>query len=1483
MNNDNRKKLLIEKVSKKNKHLTVLMSLVFAVLGTTIIFAQSVSPTAVVNGYRPMQRPTISGNRFREGFQEYVREHEESSPPLVDTSIPGPDGTTTKTNECPTGKPVMRSTGEKLLFEQDFSSNGADELGISRNYKVGVGGIFGNDFHTEHDTGLVFTYVRQYRDINQDLRSEYVVCDGRDGYCIYKVYNELTIRDYVDHLGDWGGGWVEYRVHYIYVAQISVKETDGSYIELTGYDGTTWLDDNQRYTLRLDAQGNYTLTSIYGGLKKFTNNGRTLRAEDARGVGYTYVYNAEGRFSSVNHDNGRSMQFTWTPLGNVASVTAPNGAVYQYQYNNIQLLEGLEPFEGGQLARVIYPGNLGVRSYRYDANGRVIGIDMNGVPITQYTYHADGRVHTSGAVGGVEKSTFVYGNNAQGMYTTETNALGLSATHSYRYQSDGQNRLTSVDRAEAASCPGASQLSTYDENSFLSSQTDWAGNKSEYDYDDKGRMVKETIGIGPNNDRAAAKTFTYTWDDANTKLQSKTTFAADGTTALTKTIFDYFPVNDQAGRSLLPSATTLIDCTPNCDAGPRRRIEYRYSVHPNKILATVEVDGALAGTADTIRYNYSAQGDLTTSVNALGQTETYQNYNGLGQPGHVITTAGVGTTYNYDAKGRITSSVLYTLRGAITTTYQYDAEDRVTYVTDGHGWVRNSYDVQGRLVRIEKPGTNPGMASSLDVVEYTYNLLSQPTNIKTKRIDTAANGVSTTTLFSNVNKNYNTAGLLISETGNNGQNVRYEYNSNAQLSVTYDSLNQATRYYYDSHDRLNKVVSPVGTTHKGFDHLGRLAYVIDSNNNRTNYFYNNFGNLVREESPAAGATTFSYDQAGRLISKSTADGRTTNYNLDLLGRSTTISSTWPTALAAFGSLHQTFTFDSCAWGAGKLCSVSDLTGSLIFEYDATAGMKRQQYNTENGKSYAYEYTFDALDRPVAQTYSDSSAIVYHYTPQSTVSQVLARAGANGAMVSVADTIKYAPFGAYTNLNHGNGIFRARTFDLDGRLTSIGSGATAISKNFSYNANNLITNITNNLDAGNTQTFTYDTVSRLTNVASAAGGQAFAYDANSNRTSHTWGGGTDTYQLATGNRLAGITGARPKTFVNDAVGNRETETVNGVTTEHYYDAFNREIWLRRYSPSQRCEPNKGACEQLPSGTWQYGVNAFGQRAYKYTMSTNNDVYAVRHYMYGADGNLTAEADGSQGSLQTEYIWFGGEPIGVIRNGQVYRIHSDHLNRPEAVSNNAGAVVWQAKNFAFDRVVVSDTIGGLNIGFPGQYFDAESNTWYNHHRQYDGLNGRYTQSDPIGLAGGTNTFGYVGGDPMNVVDPSGLVFFARPHVLIRPPVPRITAPPMVRGPGPLNPLTQAIRLGLQKQNRLVCPNKTKTPIERALDDLGFPPRGPTSPEIRQPLPLPSPPPAREGLVGRIADILEALFGSGAGSGSLVPVIYKGDCPPDRWECA
>jgi RHS repeat-associated protein len=166
------------------------------------------------------------------------------------------------------------------------------------------------------------------------------------------------------------------------------------------------------------------------------------------------------------------------------------------------------------------------------------------------------------------------------------------------------------------------------------------------------------------------------------------------------------------------------------------------------------------------------------------------------------------------------------------------------------------------------------------------------------------------------------------------------------------------------------------------------------------------------------------------------------------------------------------------------------------------------------------------------------------------------------------------------------------------------------------------------------------------------------------------------------------------------------------------------------------------------TSTYIVNAQGQRAWKAAPT-----HAYVRYIYAGQNQLLSEHK-DNGDVWTNYLWFNGELVGMVRNNQVYFIHNDHLGRPEIATNTAKAKVWQANNYAYNRTVTSDSIGGLNVGLPGQYYDQESGLWYNGFRDYDSNTGRYIQSDPIGLVGGLNTYAYVEGNPVNLIDPLGL---------------------------------------------------------------------------------------------------------------------------------
>jgi RHS repeat-associated protein len=192
-----------------------------------------------------------------------------------------------------------------------------------------------------------------------------------------------------------------------------------------------------------------------------------------------------------------------------------------------------------------------------------------------------------------------------------------------------------------------------------------------------------------------------------------------------------------------------------------------------------------------------------------------------------------------------------------------------------------------------------------------------------------------------------------------------------------------------------------------------------------------------------------------------------------------------------------------------------------------------------------------------------------------------------------------------------------------------------------------------------------------------------------------------------------------------------------------------------------------------GSVGYQVNALGQRYIKTVAAS------VTAYLYAASGKIIAEtSDG--GATYTEYVWLMDTPVAVIQSGNsVNYIHPDHLDTPRLIANQAGQTVWRWDNDdPFGGNVPNQNPSGLgtfafNLRFPGQYFDSETNIHYNYYRDYSPEIGRYVQSDPIGLAGGINTYSYVDSDPLAYMDPAGLAKIPsrRPKALPypQPPVP------------------------------------------------------------------------------------------------------------------
>jgi len=111
-------------------------------------------------------------------------------------------------------------------------------------------------------------------------------------------------------------------------------------------------------------------------------------------------------------------------------------------------------------------------------------------------------------------------------------------------------------------------------------------------------------------------------------------------------------------------------------------------------------------------------------------------------------------------------------------------------------------------------------------------------------------------------------------------------------------------------------------------------------------------------------------------------------------------------------------------------------------------------------------------------------------------------------------------------------------------------------------------------------------------------------------------------------------------------------------------------------------------------------------------------------------------------------------GVSAPGINY-VHADHLGAPQKMTDANQALVWDAVYTPFGQVHSITGTATNNQRFPGQYADAETGYHQNWFRDYEPSLGRYIQSDPIGLRGGLNTYGYVGGNPIIRTDPWGLI--------------------------------------------------------------------------------------------------------------------------------
>ncbi len=146
--------------------------------------------------------------------------------------------------------------------------------------------------------------------------------------------------------------------------------------------------------------------------------------------------------------------------------------------------------------------------------------------------------------------------------------------------------------------------------------------------------------------------------------------------------------------------------------------------------------------------------------------------------------------------------------------------------------------------------------------------------------------------------------------------------------------------------------------------------------------------------------------------------------------------------------------------------------------------------------------------------------------------------------------------------------------------------------------------------------------------------------------------------------------------------------------------------------------------------------------------------VQGFLYQNQLQPVAELDGS-GNIVSRFVYAskGNVPDYMVKGGVTYRIISDHLGSPRLVVNTStGAIVQRLDYDEFGQVITDTNPGFQPFGFAGGLYDRDTQLVRFGARDYDAETGRWAAKDPILFAGGdTNLYGYVVGDPVNLVDP------------------------------------------------------------------------------------------------------------------------------------
>jgi RHS repeat-associated protein len=972
------------------------------------------------------------------------------------------------------------------------------------------------------------------------------------------------------------------------------------------------------------------------------------------------------------------------------------------------------------------------RVHVFAAFGALLSLSDRNSDQTRLTYDGSGKLTSVTDPSGRSVSVTTETN---GRILSISDTMGTIGTYAY----GAGNELLSVVYAD-----NSGFQFNYDGNSRLTSVNDVLGNVLEsHEYDSQGRALTSEKQGGVEH-----YSLNYVSDSE--------TDVTDALGHITKYFFD---------KSTSRNVVTRIEGLCSCGSGSQSQT-WAYDNNLNILSHSNSLN-------QTTTYTYDSQGNQLTMTDSAGATTTTYNqfgqplaatdamgsttvftYNGQGNPISITDPLSKVTTFTSnsrgqlltitDARGKTTSSAYDANGNLITQTdalghatqFAYDQRGRLTSATNALGHATAfAYDGVGRVSQVtQADGT---------VISYEYDLAGR----RTAMTDAKGNRTS---------YNYDGAYRLKSETDALNQTTVYDYDLMSKLVARTDALSRTTNFDYDDFNRLVKITYP-----QAMVGAARLFETLA---------YDAAGNVTQRTDSAGRVTSSVYDDLNRVVSTTDADNKTTTFEYDALSRMT--------ALVDARSQRYRFNYDSL----GRLRHVRRGAIVMTFTYDAVGNRKhRTDYN---GATTVYDY--DALNRLKTINYPDTTTVTYTYDK---LSRLQTATNENGTI-----DFDYNKMNRLTNVTDGFGQVVDYNYDPNGNRTKLSLNAATVAT-YRYDAVNRLTKIldaagaafTFDYDATNKLTqkkapnsvktsYQYDGLDRLTRLTDTKGvatvkDRQYQYNATSQLTQITEPAITRSYAYDSTDRLTSASYTNPtqpaESYAYDSVGNR---TSSQLSASYGYQPFNR--LTNTATASYSYDTNGNLISKTDSGgTTQY-VWDFESRLKQVTLPNGRTVA----YRYDALGRRIQRTPST--GIGTNFIYDGQDVIkdrnsdgstvdylngpGIDNKlrltdsrlaaaGPLYFLQ-DHLGSTTALTNSQGVAVSQINYDSF-----GNPSAGANLTrytYTGREFDSDTGLYYYRARWYDPKVGRFISEDPIGMAGGINQFAYVGNNPQNGKDPSGL---------------------------------------------------------------------------------------------------------------------------------